>query len=131
MNIGGPGGGGSSLPSGSIEGGEFVEEGEILLGKLVSTLLGGVWLTIVAGWVAISEAIVQVHINVVNAAAATQVRIIRAFGEGGADTLEVGWASAFRAAVEAEPLLAPVIFSAEVVVVTAILLWARRRWADV
>jgi len=121
---GGSGGGTISGPPAS----EFIEDGEILLGKLVSTLLGGVWLTVVAGWITINQAIVQVHINLLDVAARSYARMIRAAGQGGAETLEVGWASAFQAAVDAEPLLAPIIFSAEVVVVSALLLWARRRW---
>ena len=104
------------------------EEGDLLLAKLVSTLLGSVWLTVAAGWIMVVEAIARVHIIVLDTAGATVVRVIQAFGFGGARTLQVSWGAAFRAAVEAEPMLAPVLFSLEIVVVSALLLWARRRW---
>jgi len=54
--------------------------------------------------------------------------ILRAFGTNAASASEVAWGAAFRAAVEASPLLAPVIFSIEIVVVFGLLIGAARRW---
>lgn len=107
---------------------QYVLGGEILVGKLVSTLLGAVWLTVVAGWITVSQAIVTVHLRVIDAIAQLYVRVIKAFGQGGAETIRASWRSAFLAAVETNELLAPLLLTTEVVVVSALLLWARRRW---
>ncbi|WP_132060248.1 hypothetical protein [Halorussus amylolyticus] len=115
--------------SGPVEPNAFVEQGgEIKIAKLVSTLLGAVWLTVAAGWIMVMQAVVTVHIRVLDAAAAMYVRVIEAAVGGGAETIEASWASAFRAAVETNRLLAPMIFSLEVIIVTALLLYTRRRW---
>lgn len=106
----------------------FVRDGEIQMAKLLGALLGAAWLTVVAGWILIVEAITLVHIRVLDAIAALYVRVIDAAGTGGAETLRVGWSSAFRAAVDASPFLAPAILSVEVVAVSALLLYAKRRW---
>jgi len=119
-----PGGAG-----GSVEASDFLAEGgEIQLAKLVSTLLGSLWLTVAAGWIAVVNAIARVHLQLIDAAASMYARIIRAYGSGGAETIRVSWASSFQAAIEANRLFAPLLFSLEVIAVTALLLWARRRW---
>lgn len=106
----------------------FVDGGEIKIAKLVSTLLGAVWLTVAAGWIMVAQAVVTVHVRVLDAAADMYVRIIDTAISDGAETVRVSWASAFRAAVETNQLLAPIILSVEVVAVMALLLYARRRW---
>lgn len=106
----------------------FTDGGEILVGKLVSTLLGGLWLTVAAGWITVNQAIVRVHFRILDAIADLYVGVIEAVGQGGAKTLRVSWAESFRAATEVNGLLAPMLFSAEVIVVSALLLFARRRW---
>lgn len=114
---------------GSVEASTFISDsGDIRLAKLVGTLLGSLWLTVAAGWIAVANAIARVHIRIVDAAASMYARIIRAYGDGAAETLRVSWAESFQAAVEANRLFAPLLFTVEVVVVTALLLWARRRW---
>ncbi|WP_311170644.1 hypothetical protein [Halobellus ordinarius] len=109
---------------------EFVKAGtgEIKIAKLVSTLLGAVWLTIAAGWIAVSRTIVQIHVSVLNAVAQMYSGIIRAFATNTVEASEAAWGAAFRAAVEADPLLAPIIFSIEIVVVSGLLVTASRRW---
>jgi hypothetical protein len=107
--------------------GSFTDGGTILIGKLVSTLLGAVWLTILGGWWAIVSAVVQVHMAMINAAADSYAGIITALGQGGAETIRVTWASAFRAAVETNPLIAPILLTLEIIVVSAIVLEVRRR----
>jgi hypothetical protein len=126
MNIG---------PSGSAAGSSLSPETflsddgtEILVGKLISTLLGGLWLTVSAGWITVTQAIVRIHIRLLDAASGAVVAIVQAAGAGGAETLRVAWGEAFRAAAAANPLLAPAILSLELVVVSALLLYARRRW---
>jgi hypothetical protein len=107
---------------------EFVSGGEVLIGKLVSTLLGSLWLTIAAGWITVSRAIVQIHVSLLNTVAETYSAIVLAFGEGAAEASRATWGAAFQAAVDASPLLAPVIFSVEIVVVSGLLVVATRRW---
>lgn len=117
------------LPSvGPADTSSYVSGGEILIGKLVSTLLGALWLTIAAGWITISRAIVQIHVSLLNAAAEMYSDILLAFGTNATRASEVAWGAAFRAAVDASPVLAPVIFSLEIVVVAGLLVGAGRRW---
>lgn len=125
----GPGGGGSLS---SVQVGAFLSDDgtEILVGKLVSTLLGGLWITVIAGWITVVEAIVAVHVRVLNAMTGLSVGVIRAAGVGGAETLRVAWAEAFRAAAAANPLFAPTIMTLELVLVSALLLFALRRWTE-
>lgn len=119
----------SGDPSSGLSASVFVEGSEIKLAKLVSTLLGSVWMTAVAGWITVTQAIVTVHLRILDAIANLYVRVIRATGEGGAEALEASWSSAFQSAANTSPLFTPMIFSLEVVAVSAILLWARRRWS--
>ncbi|QLG62200.1 hypothetical protein [Halorarum salinum] len=118
-------GGGGSVPLEE----EFVDGGEILIGKLVGTLLGAGWLVLMSGWIAILEAYVLIHLEALGAVERMYVNIITAIGGGGAETLRLSWAAGFEAAVEASPVFAPVFFSLEVVFATALLIWARRRFA--
>lgn len=124
--------GGPKLEAGSGDGSlppsEFVDDGEIQLAKLASTILGAIWLTAISGWILIVETIALVHVRVLDAIANLYVRVIDAAGRGGAETLEVSWSAAFRAAVDAEPMLAPAILTLEIIAVSALLLYARRRW---
>ena len=106
----------------------YIKDGEILVGKLVSSLLGGLWLAFAGGWITVTQAIARVHIRILDAAAGTVVRIVQAAGGGGAETIRVAWGEAFRTAAEANPVFVPVIMSLELVVVSALLLYARRRW---
>jgi hypothetical protein len=119
-------GGGTPIGSSSLAG-NYTDGGTILIGKLVSTLLGAVWLTVVGGWWAIASAVVRVHMAMINAAANGYAGIIDAVGQGGAETIRVTWASAFQAAVETNPLFAPILITLEVIAVSAIFLELRRR----
>lgn len=119
--------GGSGGSSGTAAAGAFVDGGEVLIGKLVSTLLGAVWLTVVGGWYAITSAITRVQIALINSVRNAQVAIIRAVGAGGAETIRVGWASAAQAAVETSPLFAPLLLTMEIILVSAVALTVRRR----
>ena len=107
----------------------FVSGGEILVGKLVSTLLGSLWLVVAAGWITVTQTIVQIHISLLDAAAEMYYNIIVAFGENASRAAFVTWGEAFRAATETSPLLAPALFSIEIVVVAGLLVVATRRWA--
>ncbi|EMA24635.1 hypothetical protein [Haloarcula argentinensis] len=107
--------------------GSYTDGGTILIGKLVSTILGAVWLTFVGGWWAIISAVVEVHVAMINAGADGYAGIIRAMGQGGAETIRITWASAFRAAVETNPLFAPILLTLEIIAVSAIFLELRRR----
>lgn len=118
-------------PEADVSASWFVEDGgEILVAKLVSTLLGALWITVAAGWITIVQTLAEIEIQILNRAAAAYVAIIRAVGVGGARTIEATWAGAAAASIEASPVLAPVIFSAVVVVTFAILVAARRRWVS-
>ena len=106
----------------------FVSGGEILVGKLASTLLGALWLTFVSGWITIAQAIVQIHVSILNAGAEMYREILLALGANAERASTVAWGEAFRAAVDASPVLAPTIFSIEIVIVSALLVGAARRW---
>ncbi len=106
----------------------YIKDGEILVGKLVSSLLGGLWLAVAGGWITVMQSINRVHIQILDAAAGMVVRIVEAAGGGGAETIRVAWAEAYRAAVAANPLLAPALMTLEIILVSALLLYARRRW---
>lgn len=107
---------------------DYVDGGKILVGKLVGTFLGSIWLAFIGGWISVQTAVAQVHIQALNQAGQSAAAVVTAFGAGGADTLRYTWGEAFRAAVETSPLLAPAIMSVELIVVSYLLIWARRRW---
>ena len=119
-----------------VNGGEFVEvvgSGEkttitILWAKLMGTLLGGAWLTVVAGWTFVIDAVTVVNVRLLRAIGGGYASIIRTVGVGGAQGYQVLWGGAFQAAIETSPLLAPLIMSLELVFVSGVLLWALRRW---
>ena len=127
LDSGGGGSGSSSVTTGTVIAEDYVEGGEILIGKLISTALGAIWLTVAGGWIAIVDAIVSVHVALLLRASEAYVSVIEAIGSGGEETLRVGWAAAFRSAVEADPLLAPIILTLELTVVAGIALTFRRR----
>ena len=106
----------------------FVSGGEIKIAKLMSTLLGSLWLVVAAGWISITQAIVQIHVSLLDAAAQMYYNIIVAFGTNAARASRETWGEAFRAAVEVSPLLAPALFSIELIVFAGIILAAGRRW---
>jgi hypothetical protein len=116
-------GGGGSL----VAPRHFVDDGEILIGKLTGTILGSIWLTAVSGWITISRAIATVHVRFLLAGRDAYVAIFETLGQEAQATFLESWAAAFQASVEVNPLLAPAIFSAEILVVVAILLALRRR----
>ena len=101
---------------------------KILVGNLVGSLLGGLWLTFVGGWISVGEAVARVHIRILDAIAGLYSGVLRAFGVGGAQTLRVSWAEAFRSATAADPVLAPLLLTMELVVVSWLLVYAQRRW---
>lgn len=107
---------------------DYVDGGELLIGKLVGTIMGSIWLAFVGGWISVLRAIAQVNIQVLNRIEQGWVTVITAFGEGGAETLRYTWGEAFRAAVDTSPLLAPTIMTLELITVSFLLIWARRRW---
>ena len=106
----------------------YVSGGEIKIAKLVSTLLGSVWLVFAAGWITVLQAIVQIHISILNAGADMYREILLAFGRNTIEASQIAWGEAFRAAVDANAVLAPAIFSIEIVVVSGLLVGAGRRW---
>lgn len=107
---------------------DYVDGGEVLIGKLVGTSLASIWLAFVGGWIGLITTVARVHIRMIRTIEGVYVSVITAFGEGGAETLRYGWSEAFRAAVDTSPLLAPAIMSLELIAVSWLLLWARRRW---
>ncbi|WP_435145918.1 hypothetical protein [Halobaculum sp. P14] len=111
-----------------VKPGDFIGSNGIMIGKLVSTLLGALWLVFAAGWITLIRAIVRLHLVPINAAASLYAGIIRTLGGQASQTARLAWGEAFRAAVEASPILAPAIMSAEIIVVVLILAAARQRW---
>jgi len=120
-----PGGGGSGSGA-SFDPGAYVDDGRILYGKLLGTLLGAGWLTWIGGWIAVERAIVSVHMQVIRAAQQMYVRIINAVLLGGAQTIRHSWAEAYQAAVETSPVLAPLTLILDIIVVSAVLLYVKR-----
>lgn len=113
----------------SVSAEEFVGDGgDVMVGKLASTVLGATWLAFVTGLNGIFTAFAQVHIEILRSVGSLYSAVITAYGQGGAATLRLGWGSAFRAAVDASPLFAPVLMSLELGLIAVILVWARRRW---
>ena len=105
----------------------YVDGGELLIGKLVGTVLGSLWLTVVSGWITVTEAIATVHIRFIRAGGNAYAGILESLGREAQATIATSWAAAFEASVEVNPLFAPAIFSAEILVVVAIVLVLRRR----
>lgn len=110
-----------------LDPGLFVDGGEIKVAKLVGTLLGAVWLSVVSGWISVGEAIAQIHIQVINGIADGWVSIITTYGGQASSTQRVVWASALKAALETSPMLAPLLMSIEVAIVWGVIVTVRRR----
>jgi hypothetical protein len=106
---------------------EYVQDGRILFAKLIGTLLGATWLVLVGGWITVERAIVSVHVQVLEVAQTQVVRVIGVVLGGGAETIRLSWATAYRSAVEAEPVLAPLLLVFEVLVVVTVVVYVRDR----
>lgn len=117
-------GGGGGIP---VNSSAFVDGGEIKVAKLVGTLLSALWLVIVSGWITVANAIVTAHIRIIGAVEDLYVNLITSIGVGTAETFRLGWRSAAEGALTVSPLLAPAIFSLEIVFVATIFLSVRRR----
>lgn len=107
---------------------EFVDGGTVLTGKLVGTLLGSIWLVFASGWIAVVNAIVTINLVPIRGLEMLYTRIISTFGREAAATSQLVWSEAFRAAVDASPVLAPAIMTAELAAVWLILEAGRQRW---
>lgn len=106
----------------------FVENGKLRYGALFGALLGSAWLVLVGGFIRIQDAIVTVHIRLLEAAQTYYVRVITAILGGGAELTRSSWAIAYRSAVDVAPLFAPMLFAVEIVAVWLILgtVWDRQ-----
>lgn len=119
-------GGGSGT---SLSASEFTSGSSIKVGKLLGVMLSSLWLTVVAGWIVVEQVVLAIHVTLLESVARLLERWILAAFTGGAETARLAWGEAFRGAVEASPLFAPVLLSAEILLVAAILSGAARRWA--
>lgn len=100
---------------------EFVEDGRIRYAALFSTILSAGWLVLAGGFITVMNAIVTVHVSVLETAQTQWVRIISAILGGGAELSRTSWAVAFESAVETAPLLAPLLLALELVLVWLVL----------
>lgn len=100
---------------------EFVENGTIQYGALFSTLLGATWLVISGGIITVLNAIVSVHVRILEVAQLQWVRIISTVLGGGAELSRTSWAVAYQSAVETAPILAPSLLAIELVLVWLVL----------
>lgn len=130
--------GGPQLDSGGSGGGDLedylgdlaathVADGKILYAKLLGTVLGSIWLVLVGGWITVTEVIVNVHVHVLNTIQAQLVRVIDAIFGDGADLITASWGATYRAAVETEPILAPLTLVVEVVLTWLLLDYLREQ----
>ena len=108
--------------------GSFIKNGAIQYGALFSALLGAGWLVFVGGLITVWNAIVTLHVRLLEQAQIQYVRLINAVLGGGAELSRASWAIAFEAAVDTAPLLAPALFVLEVVLAWVILgtVWDRQ-----
>lgn len=103
-------------------------DGGIKVAKLVSTLMGSLWLVTAAGWISIANAIAQVHIAILEAFAGYYTSAVRTLGLGGARVARANWGAAAESAFELDPLLAPLVLTLELIVVSGLVLWTAERW---
>jgi len=105
----------------------YLENGQIAYAKLVGALLGAGWLTVAGGLIALQRAVVSVQIRLLETTQRSYVLLIRAVTGGGARLSRQSWAEAYEAAVATSPILAPLTLVAEIVLVSAIVLYFQRR----
>lgn len=116
-----------------IEGSEslaasYVEGGSVKYGALLGSLLGAAWLVIVGGFIRIQNAIVTVHVRLLEVLQAQLVAVIYEALLGGAGVMRTSWATAYRSAVDTAPLLAPALLALEIGLAWLILseVWGRQ-----
>jgi len=112
------------MATGSFDPSEYVGsggDGWIRWGKLLGTLAGAAWLAFVGGITAVLNAYVNVHVRMLSWIERTLTGLVTGLFGGAGETARLAWGSAFRAALEASPTLAPVLLGFEVIVVVAIL----------
>ena len=107
--------------------GTYVEDGRILYVKLLGTVLGSIWLVAVGGWIAVQEAIVSIHVMILETAQQQYVRVINAIFGDGAEVITASWGAAYRAAVETEPILAPLTLIVEITITMGLIHYLRQR----
>lgn len=101
--------------------GTFVENGTIRYGALFGTVLGAAWLVLVGGLITVQNAIVSMQVRLLEAVQFNLVSVISAFLGGGADLSRTSWATGYEAAVQTAPLIAPLTFALEIILVLGIL----------
>jgi hypothetical protein len=112
------------MDSGSFDASEYVGSGGdnwIRWGKLLGTLAGAAWLAVVGGITAVLNTYVSVHVRILSWLERLVTDLVTALFGGAGETARLAWGSAFRAALESSPTLAPLLLGFEVIVVVAIL----------
>jgi hypothetical protein len=111
------------MDSGSFDASKYVGSGDdwIRWGKLLGTLAGALWLAVVGGITAVLNTYVSVHVRVLSWLERLITDLVTGLFGGAGETARLAWGSAFRAAIEASPTLAPILLGFEVIVVVAIL----------
>ncbi|WP_049935345.1 hypothetical protein [Haloplanus natans] len=102
---------------------QYVGTGDnwIRWGKLLGTLAGGAWLALVGGITAVLNAYVEAHVRVLSWLERLVSDLLTGLIGGAGEAAQLAWGSAFRAALEASPVFAPILLGAEIAAVVAIL----------
>jgi len=112
------------MASGSFDASKYVGSGDgnwIRWGKLLGTLAGAAWLAVVGGITTVLNAYVGIHVRALSRLERLTTDLVTGLFGGAGETARLAWGSAFRAAIEASPMFAPILLGFEVIVVVAIL----------
>lgn len=99
----------------------------ILWGKLLGTLVASGWLVFVGGITTVLNAFVMAHARILGWLERVTTGLITGIFGGAGEVGRLAWRSAFRAAVDANPVLAPALIALEVIAVVVILSALRDR----
>jgi hypothetical protein len=125
-----PGDGAGDLEIRGIAGDFITGSGKVRIGQLIGVMISSVWLTITGGFAYLQREVTTLLIREVRALEGVYATLIRSTIGSAAGTIRYSYATALESAIATSPILAPGLFTLQLLVVFSLVEIARRRFAD-
>jgi hypothetical protein len=107
---------------------QYVSEGgKVRIAELLGVMLSSLWFTLTGGWSLLQREVTTLLIREVQAVENAYAGVISAFFGQGAETIRYSYAVALESAISSAPILAPALFTGQLLVVFSLVEIGRRR----
>ena len=122
---------GEETPTSTEIASEFVTDaGKVRILELLGVMVSSLWLTLTGGWSYLQREVTTLLIREVRAVELAYTTFITDTFGSAAGTIRYSYAVALESAIETSPILAPALFTLQLLVVFSLVEIARRRFAD-